>query len=264
MHFWKYQGTGNDFIMLDWRNEQPWTQADAKKIAHWCDRRFGIGADGLIGLTLREGFDFEMIYFNSDGSQSFCGNGGRCAVAFARQLGIIQNHYHFLGIDGAHEAVFSKTNNNVELKMNDVNSIETNGDVSILYTGSPHYIQFVVELDGVDMMQEGRAIRYSERFNKDGINVNLVRALSPTLLSVRTYERGVESETLSCGTGVTAAVLAAHSRHFGANDGQNEVNVLVQGGELSIRYVAENNGQTFSDIWLIGPAEKVFSGLFGA
>lgn len=269
MKFWKYQGAGNDFVMLDQRQHQWLARQDTGKIAQLCDRRFGIGADGLILLQNRPGYDFEMIYFNADGREStMCGNGGRCIAAFAKHLGIIGDRCRFWAIDGEHEAVLSERPENekqqntntlwVELKMSDVQNIEQQGNTFILNTGSPHYVRFVDDLENMDMVQEGRAVRYSERFKNEGINVNLVAQNADGSLAIRTYERGVEDETLACGTGVTAAAIVS-LLHRGQNSGQTDIPVKARGGDLAVRFRANGNG-TFSEIWLCGPAQLVFEG----
>lgn len=270
MKFWKYQGAGNDFVLLDQRRDRWLTREDTEKIALLCNRRFGIGADGLILLENQPGFDFEMIYFNADGREStMCGNGGRCIAAFAQQLGIIGEHGRFWAIDGAHEAKISlrpasRTGDRVdatrwvELKMTDVQNMDQDGDTFILNTGSPHYIRFDNGLETLDVVKEGRAVRFSDRFKKEGINVNFVRLNSDTSLDIRTYERGVEDETLACGTGVTAAAIASYRRR-GLSAGYAEIPVHAQGGDLAVRFHANADG-SFSDIWLCGPAEQVFEG----
>ncbi len=269
MKFWKYQGAGNDFVMLDQRQQQLLTRADTALIERLCDRRFGIGADGLILLQNHADYDFEMIYFNADGRESsMCGNGGRCIAAFAQDLGMSHGHFRFLAIDGPHEAQVRVANANtdlpsgnakywVELKMMDVQNIERhNINTYILNTGSPHYVQFVDNLDKVNMVEAGRAVRYSDRFRETGINVNLVET-TPHGLRIRTYERGVEDETLACGTGVTAAVLAYAVREKTADD-TGEISVQAQGGDLSVRF--QTDGQGFREVWLCGPATPVFAG----
>jgi diaminopimelate epimerase len=261
MNFWKYQGAGNDFILVDQRRQQWLQREDTERIAFLCDRHFGIGADGLILLQEHPDFDFEMVYFNADGRESsMCGNGGRCIVAFARHVGIAREQYHFLAIDGPHEAVVTTSSgqdNWVELHMSDVQHIERLDPAFVLNTGSPHYIRFEPSISRLDMVQEGRAVRYSEQFRAAGINVNLVQE-TPEGLLIRTYERGVEDETLACGTGVTAAALAHHARQNEAT-GRHEIRVKAVGGDLSVRFQAHPDG-TFSDIWLCGPARAVFSG----
>ncbi|MCB0524340.1 MAG: diaminopimelate epimerase [Lewinellaceae bacterium] len=262
MNFKKYQGAGNDFIMLDQRQHQWITRANTDLIEHLCDRRFGIGADGLILLQNLEGYDFEMVYFNSDGHEStMCGNGGRCIVAFAYDQGISKENYRFMAIDGEHEAIIKPETGHrsywVELKMKDIQDIEDNQDYYVLDTGSPHVVQFVNKLDSRDMVAEGRQVRYSERFKQEGINVNLVEE-NGIGLNIRTYERGVEDETLACGTGVTAAAIARHL-HKNGEKGMNEIPVKARGGNLSVRFQANGHGK-YSDIWLCGPATFVFEG----
>ena len=251
--FYKYQGTGNDFIILDNRTGN-FTQLTSVQIAYLCDRRFGIGADGLMMLQLKDGYDFEMLYYNADGNEgSMCGNGGRCLVAFSKQMGVIDKTAAFLATDGFHEAVV-KENGWVELKMKDVNSIEKNADHAVLNTGSPHYIRWEKDIAKTAVYDEGKRIRNSPPFIKEGINVNFVQ-VHEDALSVRTYERGVEAETLSCGTGVTAAAIAASS----ATIGQQEQKILTPGGELKVKF-EKISDSSFENIWLCGPATFVFSG----
>ncbi len=252
IQFEKYQGTGNDFIMID--NREKNFNANELAISELCDRKFGIGADGVIVIENHESLDFNMIYFNPDGSQSFCGNGSRCAVAFAKTLGMIGDETNFLSTDGAH---YAKMNHGlVELKMHDVTQVEKNVPHYIINTGSPHYMLFVQDVDAIDILPEAKSIRYSDRFKDEGINVNFVEPNGDGI-RIRTYERGVENETLSCGTGVTAAVLADALRKE-APEGVYQTNVESQGGQLSVKFTFSNEG--FSEIFLIGPAEKTFSG----
>ena len=254
--FTKYQGTGNDFILIDQRQTRYLTRADVKKINFLCDRRFGIGADGLILLQNKPGYDFEMIYFNADGNEStMCGNGGRCIVAFAAHLGIIEDRCTFLAIDGKHEAVI-RPDGWVELKMSNVKSVEKTGSAYVLDTGSPHYVTFVEDLTDIDVPESGAIIRYNERFKKEGINVNFAEIDKGTL-HVGTYERGVEDETLSCGTGVTACALAYYLYSDKAAD--TTVPIQAKGGELEVRFSAAEDG-SFEEIWLCGAAVKVFLG----
>jgi len=264
MLFWKYQGAGNDFILVDQRSRQWLGRENTAQIERLCDRHFGIGADGLILLHEHPDFDFEMVYFNADGRESsMCGNGGRCIVAFARQVGILRDQYRFLAIDGLHEAAITPglgQESWVELRMSDVKHVEQAADQTgafVLNTGSPHYVRFVPALGGLDMVREGRSVRYSDHFRNAGINVNLVQE-TPEHLHIRTYERGVEDETLACGTGVTAAALAHHVRQK-LPLGEHEVAVNATGGNLLVRFQAHSDG-SFSDIWLCGPATEVFSG----
>jgi diaminopimelate epimerase len=254
LNFYKYQGTGNDFVILDNRQNEIKDLAH-KQIEKLCDRRFGIGADGLMLLTLKDGFDFEMIYYNADGNESsMCGNGGRCLVKFAYDLGIHKSIYKFLAIDGEHEAEI-ETNGIVRLKMQDVNVVEEQATHSILNTGSPHFVKYTVNVDAIDVVESGKSIRYSKAFEKEGININFVEKIDDNTIFVRTYERGVEDETLSCGTGVTAAALvSAHNQN-----GYNQINVKTLGGNLSVEF--EKHGtHLFNNIWLCGPATFVYKG----
>ncbi len=256
--FFKYQGTGNDFVLIDSRNHFYFEEENFSLIEKICDRRFGIGADGLIILKNKEGYDFEMIYFNADGRQSsMCGNGGRCIVAFAKKLGIIENACRFWAIDGEHEAKTEK-NDWVELKMSDVSKIEIGDGHFILDTGSPHYVIFVEDLDDIKVVENAQMIRYSKRFRKEGINVNFVEK-SDSGLAIATYERGVEGETLSCGTGVTAAAIAAST--FNGQIAEIQVDVKAKGGNLKVRFEKIRQNQ-FKNIWLCGKAELVFEGVY--
>lgn len=250
--FFKYQGTGNDFIIADNRDDK--IHLTKEQIKHLCDRRFGIGADGLMLLNSKESFDFEMEYYNSDGNEStMCGNGGRCLVKFAYHLGMHKNKFHFIAVDGPHEATI-EFSNWVHLKMKDVDGVEQRFGEYILNTGSPHYVKHITDVKHFNVVKEGREIRYSEEFEKEGINVNFVENNSREIY-VRTYERGVEDETLSCGTGVTAAALV-----FAHNDnGFNRVEVQTPGGHLAVEF-DKLGEQKFVNIWLCGPAELVFSG----
>lgn len=253
--FVKYQGTGNDFVMIDGRGLN--LKFTASEISKICDRRFGIGADGLIILLNHPELDFEMDYYNSDGSKSFCGNGSRCAQAFAKDLGMIDNNSNFLAIDGIHEGKIE-----AELyatKMGDVKeeAIQLINSDFFIHTGSPHYIVFCQNVDSLDVYGEGRKIRYSDAYKAEGTNVNFVQELEDAI-KVRTYERGVEDETLSCGTGVTAAAIAYLKN---ADRPIDEVKVKTKGGDLSIRLEPSSNGG-FESIWLVGPAQKVFSGSY--
>jgi len=257
MIFFKYQGAGNDFVLIDNR-KQHFDVSNTALVAQLCDRRFGIGADGLMLLQNKIGYDFEMLYYNADGNLgSMCGNGGRCIVSFAKHLGIIGSHTKFLAVDGEHEATINAAADWVSLKMIDVEKIEKDGDAFVLNTGSPHYVKVVAGLPHFNVYQEGRAIRYNERYKEQGINVNFVE---PALngYSVRTYERGVEDETLACGTGVTAVALAMAA----AKNQTGDINTSIRamGGELNIRFTHKDG--VFSKIYLEGPATLVFEGNF--
>jgi diaminopimelate epimerase len=252
--FYKYQGTGNDFIILDNRNNEV-GKLSTQQINHLCDRKFGIGADGLMLLSTKGGYDFEMVYYNADGNESsMCGNGGRCLVKFAYDMGIHKSMYEFLAIDGEHEAEID-TKGMVRLKMQDVNEVEEHGSHSILNTGSPHFVKFATHVKDIDVVESGSSIRYSKAFEENGINVNFVEKLDESTIFVRTYERGVEDETLSCGTGVTAAALvSAHN-----DNGFNDVAIKTPGGNLHVEF--EKISEThFTNIWLCGPATFVFKG----
>ncbi len=250
--FEKYHGTGNDFVMIDNRDGK-YDGITAPQIKFLCDRHFGIGADGLILLQNRQGFDFWMHYFNADGNpSSMCGNGSRCTVAFAKAKGIEKTTYHFVASDGPHEALFDREGK-IRVKLADVNQITETGSAKILNTGSPHYVKEVESIDAFEVKKEGEKIRYSETFAAEGINVNFVEKQSATEIKVRTYERGVEDETLSCGTGVTAASLVNAYQ-----EGENNITVHTSGGKLELTFI--KNGNHFSGIWLIGPALKVYGG----
>ncbi|WP_276132210.1 diaminopimelate epimerase [Polluticoccus soli] len=250
LHFYKYQGTGNDFILLDNRDKR--IHLTTQQIAFLCDRRFGIGADGLMLLELADGYDFRMVYYNSDGSEStMCGNGGRCITAFARKLGVIGDKATFIAIDGPHEANFS-TGDIVNLQMQNVTEIEEFADHSILNTGSPHYVLWTDDVANAPVFEQGRNIR--NQFPPKGINVNFVQKTEDAL-TVRTYERGVEDETYSCGTGVTAAAIAASGHKTG--DFQTAIN--TPGGSLKVSFT-KRSATTAENVVLSGPAAFVFEG----
>jgi diaminopimelate epimerase len=253
VHFYKYQGTGNDFVILDNRRNE-YDGITKAQVKFMCDRRFGIGADGLMLLNLLDGYDFQMVYYNADGSEStMCGNGGRCLVQFAYDLGIHKASYSFLAIDGPHDAVFDEIGW-VQLKMKDVHKIEHDNGDAVLDTGSPHYVRIVNNVRLHDVVSEGRQVRYSKEFKEHGINVNFVE-MQDSSIYVRTYERGVENETLSCGTGVTASALVCAHNELGFN----RVEVQTLGGRLAVEFHKHEN-HVFDDIWLCGPATFVFKG----
>ena len=257
LKFYKYQGTGNDFVVIDQRETAFISLGDYKKIKQICDRKFGVGADGLIILQSHPDHDFEMVYFNADGQQSsMCGNGGRCMVAFAHFLGIRKEHYVFQATDGRHEALMR--NSTVELKMNNVENVTQKSDFFLLNTGSPHYVQFLDSIAAVDVEKAGRQIRYSNDFHTEGINVNFVEIISPFKLNMATYERGVEAETLSCGTGATAAAIAycVDNQLFG----EHTIEIETKGGQLTIHL--ERTLLGIKNIWLCGDAIQVFEGIW--
>ncbi|QEC43068.1 diaminopimelate epimerase [Pseudobacter ginsenosidimutans] len=254
LQFFKYQGTGNDFVILDNRNGQ--YDALTNEQVNWiCNRRFGIGADGLMMLNTKTGYDFEMKYYNADGRPStMCGNGGRCLVKFAWHQGIRRPMYKFIAADGDHEAEIDD-DGTVALKMKDVSAIKDYHGDFILDTGSPHYVKIVTDVMEMDVYKKGMDIRYSNHFAKEGINVNFVEQKKEDEITVRTYERGVEDETYSCGTGVTAAALVCYHNERGFND----VTVHTKGGRLTVEYDRVDD-DTFENVWLCGPAERVFAG----
>lgn len=253
--FYKYQGTGNDFIMIDNR-QLLFDKNDTKLVANLCNRRFGIGADGLILLENHHDHDFKMVYYNSDGNEStMCGNGGRCLVAFANQLGIIKNKAVFEATDGIHHATIE--NDTVRLQMQDVSGVLKTPTYSFLDTGSPHHVQMEDAIENLEIKQKGAEIRYSDLYKaKDGSNVNFVKKIDESTFRLRTYERGVEDETLSCGTGATAAAIAMH--YIGETE-KNHITINVEGGKLEICF--EIADEKYTNVWLIGPATYVFEGV---
>lgn len=257
IHFTKYHGTGNDFVIIDDRNEM-FDIHNTELIHSMCSRRFGIGADGLILLRNKSGYDFEMVYFNSDGRQSsMCGNGGRCIVHFAYELGVFDQKCAFLAIDGPHEAIVLE-NEDVKLKMTEVKAIKRDADAYVMDTGSPHYVKEVDHVQDIDVKIEGALIRYSEAYKKTGINVNFLERKGNGI-EVATYERGVEDETFSCGTGVTAAALSAHE--MDGDTFQSPVLISTKGGQLKVYFKRNGNG-SYSEVWLEGPAVSTFQGTF--
>ncbi len=256
LNFFKYEGAGNDFILIDNRNKSFSLINDTKSIKKLCDRHFGIGADGLMVLEMKNGFDFEMLYFNADGKEgSMCGNGGRCIVAFANQLNLIKRETNFLAVDGPHYATISENGNLVSLQMIDVQEIQTDGDAFVLNTGSPHYVLEVENLASKDVYLDGKSIRYNETYNVKGVNVNFVENLGDHYY-VRTYERGVENETFACGTGVTAVSMAMAKKK--GLTGRIKNSIKVHGGNLNVNF--NYDGNTFNNVFLEGPATFVFEG----
>jgi diaminopimelate epimerase len=251
--FYKYHGTGNDFIIIDNR-DQIFEKSNVERIESLCNRKFGIGADGLILLENHKSLDFKMIYFNADGNEgSMCGNGGRCITHFAKHLDLIENKAIFEAIDGAHKVVINEEE--VKLQMQNVSELKKLEDAILLNTGSPHYVCLKPNVSELDVNKSGAAIRYSAAFNAEGINVNFVEKLKSDSFLVRTYERGVEGETSSCGTGVTGVAIAMN--YIGETE-KNLVTINTQGGILKVQFDRENN--VYKDIWLIGPAVQVYKG----
>lgn len=253
LHFYKYQGCGNDFVLLDNRKKE--IELTKPQIAWLCHRRFGIGADGLMLLEPVPDADFTMVYFNADGAESsMCGNGGRCIAAFANHLGIVQRKAKFLAIDGLHEATIFE-DGLISLGMQNVLNLEQYPEHTLLNTGSPHYVLWVEDLKTLDVVFEGRKIRNDPAFAPGGLNVNFTKMLDENTLEVRTYERGVEDETMSCGTGVTAAAIASS----GALQGVFKKRIITPGGHLEVSFF-KNSPNTAQQVILSGPAEFVFSG----
>ncbi|MCI2229710.1 diaminopimelate epimerase [Polaribacter sp. MSW13] len=250
LEFYKYQGTGNDFVMLDNRTKIfPKEKTDI--ISHICDRHFGIGADGVILIENDDFFDFKMIYFNADGSETFCGNGGRCAVAFAKKLNIIDSETNFIAVDGEHFAEINDTT--VSLKMIDVDEIEVKENTIFAFTGTQHHVEIVDDLNNFPVLEKGGKIRYS--YKEPGSNVNFVQQINNTTFRVRTYEKGVEDETLACGTGVTAVAIAMHKTNKTTS---NLISLPVEGGLLEVSFTEEKG--IYKNVFLKGPATFVFNG----
>ncbi|QXV66416.1 diaminopimelate epimerase [Mucilaginibacter sp. 21P] len=255
LNFFKYQGAGNDFVLIDNRDNGV-QNIDKEQVALLCDRRFGIGGDGLMLLENEPGFDFKMVYYNADGNEgSMCGNGGRCIVAFAKHLGVITDTTKFLATDGVHHAKISDNGEWVSLQMIDVDEINKDGEAFVLNTGSPHYVKTAADLAVKDVYNEGRAIRNNTTYKQDGINVNFVEPEGDGFF-VRTFERGVENETYACGTGVTAVALAMAKKN--GRFGTINTPIRVLGGNINIRF--DHDGERFSNIFLEGPAKLVFEG----
>ena len=251
--FYKYQGTGNDFVIIDNRQGN-FDKNNTELINHFCDRRFGIGADGLILLENHELYDFRMVYFNADGNESsMCGNGGRCISHFAQCLNIIDDKASFEAIDGLHHVKLE--DGIVHLQMQDVNKVDIFQEHVFLNTGSPHHVQWCDNTKTMDVKTKGAEIRFGAPYGNAGTNVNFVKAIAKNTFAVRTYERGVEDETLSCGTGVTAVALAMHAT---GKVEENLVTLETEGGVLGVSF--EKNEFGYHNIWLIGPATLVFKG----
>ena len=255
IQFSKYQGTGNDFVIID--NRMMHWVPTVLQVSMLCDRHFGIGADGLMLLDNKNGFNFAMTYYNSDGHEStMCGNGGRCMTAFAKSLGLVSHRAHFWAVDGDHtaEIVDSSPVCIYKIKMRDTRIEKIYDDGFFINTGSPHFVKFVDDVMHTDVFNSGRELRHDKRFAPDGTNVDFVE-LQNVNLFVRSYERGVENETLSCGTGVTASAIVAAFRNP-AEPGF--YNIRTQGGNLKVSFI--RTSELFSEIWLEGPATFVYAG----
>lgn len=252
-NFYKYQGAGNDFVMIDNR-EWSFPKNNNQMVKKLCDRRFGIGGDGLILLEPSEKYDFKMVYFNADGNEgSMCGNGGRCIVRFAEQLGVIDKTTTFEATDGLHYATLNKES--VCLKMTDVDEVTTNESFSFLNTGSPHHVEFHNDIKSINVKEVGSKIRYGAPYFEEGTNVNFAKQIDSKTFEVRTYERGVEDETLACGTGATAVAIAAYEAKK-TTDNNLVINVL--GGSLHISFVKKEH--RYTEVFLSGIAKFVFKG----
>ena len=253
--FHKYHGTGNDFIIINGIKYPEAIGLTSDQIEKLCDRHFGIGADGLMILTESDQADFKMIYYNSDGkTSSMCGNGGRCIAKFSFLHNISDAQVLFEAFDGNHQATVLD-NGNVNLEMINVAGFKKlSGDSYEIQTGSPHYVQFTSQIEDKEIVEFGKHIRYSDTYKAEGINVNTA-SLNMETLEVRTYERGVEDETLSCGTGVTAAALCATDYY---QLDKQSIQIQAKGGKLEVAF--RKDGESFTDIRLIGPAEFVFEG----
>lgn len=253
IEFYKYHGAGNDFVIIDHTKTKITVnkKALAKKL---CDRHFGVGSDGLIFIELADDCDFVMDFYNPDGSQSFCGNGSRCAVAFAKKLNVFSsNKAKFRAIDGFHTSEINEQH--IKVSMHDVNEVEIMAPNIFMDTGSPHFVTYVNDLNQIDVIEKGKEIRYSEQFMPDGTNVNFIEIINSKQIAIRTYERGVENETLACGTGATACALA-----FALKQGLETGEVLVKavGGDLKVFFKQTKAG--YSNVFLEGPAEMVYKG----
>ena len=252
--FYKYQGTGNDFVMIDNRTLF-FPKENVQLVAHLCDRRFGIGGDGLILLENDEATDFKMVYYNSDGNEgSMCGNGGRCLVAFAKKLNVFEGSCTFIATDGLHHASIDK-DGVVSLQMIDVANIKKETNYTFMNTGSPHHVQVVDDLEHYNVKENGAALRYGSLYGKEGSNINFVKQINADTFSLRTYERGVEDETLACGTGATAVAIAMNAT---GQTAATAINLNVEGGKLAVSFDVDN--EKYRNVFLIGPAEFVFKG----
>lgn len=259
--FVKYEGAGNDFILIDDREGA--FRPDAGHIAALCDRHFGIGADGLMTLRRSAGLDCSMRYYNADGSAGeMCGNGARCFALFAEHLGIGGEPKYFDATDGVHTAHIRRAQGpagEIELGMINVSEIRSGDGWWFLNTGVPHYVEMVHDVDGIDVNGRGRGIRYDTGRFPQGTNVNFVEVTGNGAIRMRTYERGVEHETLACGTGATAAAIITN---YALQHGTTKYRIQVPGGELIVGFTHEAGTQNYTNIRLTGPARRVFSGVF--
>lgn len=254
--FYKYQATGNDFIIIDAREEN--LVLEKKDIQFLCDRHFGIGSDGLIIFGNSDKADFSMQFFNPDGSGGMmCGNGGRSIVKFASDKGVISDSCSFIAPDGLHFATIN--NDIISLKMVNPTLFQAHQDGYYINTGTSHFVVFEEDLNKINIIEKGRSIRYDERFSHyNGCNVNFVEEISLNNIRIRTYERGVEDETLACGTGICAAALT-YSIEKGLKNGKHTINISAKGGDLQVEFEKKSDN-SLSEVYLIGTANSVFEG----
>ncbi len=253
--FYKYQATANDFVIINQMVVPYLQEPSIDLISGICDRRLGVGADGLMIIAPSLIADFKMIYYNSDGRlSSMCGNGGRAIAHLAHDLKLCKSECTFEAVDGIHEVVI--LGDEIRLKMIDVLEYQKKGAAYIIDTGSPHYISRVRNVEEIDLISEAHKIRYNDNYKTDGININFYHK-NENHIVVRTYERGVEDETYSCGTGVTAVAIAEVLEQRGGN-GDHAVKVMTKGGLLTVNF--RRSSDFFTDVWLSGPAIKAFDG----
>ena len=251
--FSKYNGAGNDFILIDDRDNL--INDNKLLISYLCDRHFGVGADGLIILKESNNYDFEILHYTSDGNLgSLCGNGSRCAVLFAYNKNIIGRKTVFKAFDGIHSAEILD-NGLIKMEMNVNSDIVSNSYGTWLDTGSPHLVIEKDNIDKLDVNNEGRLIRYNDFYKKEGVNVNFIEKISDDQFKIRTYERGVENETLACGTGSTASAICMN---FLGRTKSGKITMKCRGGDLNVQFNSSNNG--FEEISITGPAKLVFDG----
>ncbi|HHP7240674.1 MAG TPA: diaminopimelate epimerase [Cyclobacteriaceae bacterium] len=254
LDFFKYQGAGNDFIIID-QSSNDYPSLNSASISYLCDRNFGIGSDGLIIITSHTKADFNLDFYNPDGTRSFCGNGSRCAVKhFYKVIKPTINLISFYACDGLHHGIQNE-DQSISINLKDIDHVQwLTTYEAFVNTGSPHHIVFCEDITSIDVVKTGGEIRYSEKYRPEGTNVNFVQRQDNDRLEIRTYERGVENETMSCGTGITASALA-----LGAKTKSNSIHVKSKGGNLKVTFQQKSNGR-FTNIWLTGPAVQVFNG----
>ena len=257
LKFDKYQGAGNDFIILN-NYDGFFSKLSEHQFREMCDRHRGIGADGVILLEPSNSVDFEMKYFNSDGKlSSLCGNGARCVVLYAYKNKIINGKTKFSATDGTHEAWLTSSDK-VKIQIKEIKKILKHKESFVINTGSPHYLKIMDNISDLNVKKEGSAIRYSKDFIPEGINVNFIQIKNNSNFLIRTYERGVEDETLACGTGAVAAAIVMHN--IGKTSGNTNIEIETLGGSLNVNFDFENS--VYKNIFLEGPVKYVFSGTY--